>query len=875
MEKWIFVNNITSLDKMYHLVKTINENIVTESNHAELLMKALNENGASRNEANSHPINYVLFYNMVYNDGSVYKLTLYGKKLLDDYKIILEDKKYKSCFFFEVMNKIKYPNDAVETSDIYKVHPFYIIFKLLCEKRLKYYITVEEFESFFSAVENDDDYEKIINIILKSRAGEKVERNIEKIAQVPTVVAGWCNQFNVMKKDGEKIMLSDDLNTMLPVLSNVKSVMVMPYSLEFANFVIRKYLFEGQNMAKIEQEYYQNNERRGFLVKDVLDYFQINNEANKAIYKDQSIEFVCSLLDVQSDDRYLNLGKIIRGESFLSNHVQNSNKSILEQFIEFYDENIGKVRMTEKVASDELKSEFLKEYPIHIFKTMALKKYSLGLGDPNTFCRQVEHGKYSSYGVSCNMDPNGSGHWGIYFSEKDKAYKDHDNNIIDKPNDYWNKFKSELYNFLTNLENKNPRFSTSFPMLRDMTKTLAKLCFMYYPDKFLNCITKGVLQELYDVFELEYDTSTPADKLSYDLNEYIRSNVPNARYEKSEYISSVIGEFRDKIKNMKTGDNTDKINEPVQVDDIDRLTGAYNIIYYGVPGSGKSFQVNEDFNENDYKIERTTFHPEYTNSDFVGQIIPTVKNNKVEYEFHPGAFTNALKYALENKDKKVCLIIEEINRGNASAIFGDIFQLLDRNVDGKSRYSIFNGPITDYLKNNYILFPEIYIPSNMWIVATMNTSDQNVFTLDTAFKRRWKKKYIKNVFADNKESKDLRDKVILDSKKYPNVTWGNFVEKINKHILSDTSGINGEDKQLGMYFVTIEEIENSKEFAEKILSYLWEDVAKINPSYWFGSISSYDELIELYEKSYLDVFNTIFEEDIKVDDNYTIKTIGE
>lgn len=318
-----------------------------------------------------------------------------------------------------------------------------------------------------------------------------------------------------------------------------------------------------------------------------------------------------------------------------------------------------------------------------------------------------------------------------------------------------------------------------------------------------------------------------------------------------------------------------KIKNEHKIDDNGRLEGAYNKIYYGIPGSGKSYTVDAKFNEEEYKVFRTTFHPEYTNSDFVGQIIPMVKDDKVKYEFHPGSFTLALKYALENKNKKVCLIIEEINRGNASAIFGDIFQLLDRTEKGRSKYEIYNGPILDYFEENGINMNKIYVPSNMWIISTMNTSDQNVFTLDTAFKRRWKMEYIKNVFADNEKSKELRNKVIPLGEKYPNVTWEKFVNKINKHIISDTSGINGEDKQLGMYFVSVEEINDPKEFAEKILSYLWEDVAKLNTSYWFGSISSYDELIDSFNKNSLDIFNSLFDDEIKVTEEYTIKTVGE
>lgn len=336
------------------------------------------------------------------------------------------------------------------------------------------------------------------------------------------------------------------------------------------------------------------------------------------------------------------------------------------------------------------------------------------------------------------------------------------------------------------------------------------------------------------------------------------------------FKNAILHSLNDDINNFENSNELHSISSKKE-----NVTKAFNMIYYGIPGSGKSYIVDEKYNDLEYKIYRTTFHPEYTNSDFVGQIIPTVKDNKVEYNFHPGAFTLALKYALENKDKKVCLIIEEINRGNSSAIFGDIFQLLDRNEEGKSKYEIFNGPILDYLNENGMNLERIHIPSNMWIIATMNTSDQNIFTLDTAFKRRWKMEYIKNIFADNDKSKELKNKVIPFGEKYPNVTWEKFVNKINNHIIHDTSGINAEDKQIGKYFVSVEEIDNMKEFSEKILSYLWEDVAKLNASYWFGTISSYEELLESFNKNTLDVFNSLFEDEIKANDEYLNENIGE
>lgn len=166
-------------------------------------------------------------------------------------------------------------------------------------------------------------------------------------------------------------------------------------------------------------------------------------------------------------------------------------------------------------------------------------------------------------------------------------------------------------------------------------------------------------------------------------------------------------------------------------------------IYYGAPGTGKSYEILKYLKEkqiSDEHIFRVTFHPEYTYSDFVGQILPTVKKNgEVSYDFAKGVFTLALEKAYQDTSKEVFLIIEEMSRGNCSAIFGDIFQLLDRdNVGtekGWSKYFI-NNPI---IAKDIIALTDdrIKLPANLSILGTVNTSDQNVFVMDTAFKRRF------------------------------------------------------------------------------------------------------------------------------------------
>ena len=296
--------------------------------------------------------------------------------------------------------------------------------------------------------------------------------------------------------------------------------------------------------------------------------------------------------------------------------------------------------------------------------------------------------------------------------------------------------------------------------------------------------------------------------------------------------------------------------------------GAQNIVIYGTPGCGKSFYVqntllNKFSVEEDNRI-RTTFYQDYTNTDFVGQILPRVYDDKsVTYEFNPGPFALALKKAIEFPDIYVALIIEELNRGNAASIFGDIFQLLDRDETGKSRYGITNVYLQDYLNDYFndrdFSFASIYIPSNLYIVATMNTSDQNVFTLDTAFKRRWQFEKIRNEFKDDHEYKGYYIPGMNQ------ITWENLATSINDYIVNSSNELSSEDKQLGVYFVdkntlceTLDDCKNEekkKKFAYKLFEYLWDDVAKFSRPDWFGGdIKSLDQLIDAYLKNGEKVF---------------------
>lgn len=302
------------------------------------------------------------------------------------------------------------------------------------------------------------------------------------------------------------------------------------------------------------------------------------------------------------------------------------------------------------------------------------------------------------------------------------------------------------------------------------------------------------------------------------------------------------------------------------------------IIYYGVPGCGKSNMIREQLKDVPEKNKvRVVFHPEYTNAEFIGQILPKV-NGHVTYEFTPGPFTQIIKRAYLNPNEHFYLVIEEINRGNAAAIFGDTFQLLDRLkagetdslgndpanaavntfTEGWSQYFVQNDDVNAYIRGTEnsiqignIRFDSntaIRLPPNLSILATMNTSDQNVFTLDNAFQRRFDMELVRNEFDLTKPAVNAQYEAEIDD---TGIKWGQFWGWINAKITATLKGLSStEDKRLGVWFVSnVGGIIDDKVFAEKVLKFLWDDVFKFKrPQVFAEGIDTLEKLINSFEK---------------------------
>lgn len=320
-----------------------------------------------------------------------------------------------------------------------------------------------------------------------------------------------------------------------------------------------------------------------------------------------------------------------------------------------------------------------------------------------------------------------------------------------------------------------------------------------------------------------------------------------------------------------------------------------NKMYFGAPGTGKSFSIknfiyDEFKKDSTYQTEewkknilddkrdnpnifRTTLHPEFSYNDFVGQLQPKKNGKSITYDFVPKIFTQALTAAIRHPKAPIFLILEELSRANVAAVFGDIFQLLDRSADGSSEYSIDNDSILQGIEDIYQSYvvegteddrevyggygdrgKKIFIPNNLFIIGTVNTSDQNVFVMDTAFKRRFDFEYmdanelVYDEYEDEEKTKgkkgteknnfNIKLGRYSDNVEELDTNWIDLYRKLNSFITAkEDKGLElSEDKQLGQFFIKFEEdTPENKKFNDaqlygKLLQYLWEDIKLVSYS---------------------------------------------
>lgn len=297
----------------------------------------------------------------------------------------------------------------------------------------------------------------------------------------------------------------------------------------------------------------------------------------------------------------------------------------------------------------------------------------------------------------------------------------------------------------------------------------------------------------------------------------------------------------------------------------------HNLIFFGAPGTGKSHNLNEmskQFAEG--HVRRVTFYPDYTYAQFVGCFKPITEDvddgnggskASITYRYVFGPFLETYLQAIKNPDEDYLLTVEEINRANPAAVFGDIFQLLDRTENGESQYSVaapeeMRRQLEKELDGSPVSTEALSIPKNMYIWATMNSADQGVFPMDTAFKRRWDFRYTdinagQHTLINGKKLSEIV--VTCGGRK---VYWNKLRIAINK-LMAEDCGIN-EDKLLGPFFLSpaaLTDKDFGEAFKNKVLLYLFEDAGKTKRSrlFWQDRVT-YSQICEKFDEDGEGVF---------------------
>lgn len=277
-------------------------------------------------------------------------------------------------------------------------------------------------------------------------------------------------------------------------------------------------------------------------------------------------------------------------------------------------------------------------------------------------------------------------------------------------------------------------------------------------------------------------------------------------------------EFESVVEQFIAGEDPDRTDVDSSVGQSD-VVGC-NVIFYGAPGTGKSYLVNELVANG--AVIRTVFHPDTQHSDFFGSLKPSMRGHDVVYGFAPGPLAVAFAAALRNPKDLVYLVIEELNRAPAAAVFGELFQLLDRDESGRGNYAVdFPNPESrDWFCTTVGMEIEhLRMPANLTIFATMNSSDQGVYPLDTAFRRRWDQSYLP-LYAANGPTGSVAVRTEFDDEIW--VPWRVFIKILNGWVV-DKLEIQ-EDRLLGPWFVTDGELGGP--IPQKVLLYLWDDILR-------------------------------------------------
>lgn len=522
----------------------------------------------------------------------------------------------------------------------------------------------------------------------------------------------------------------------------------------------------------------------------------------------------------------------------------NVDKTYVNKFRRYYIENIERLKRDHDWSTG--RNDFLIEYPLDRINILQLEEYALGTENyEESFSYKLEYGKYKNLGIG--IGGGTAAKHGIYRKKDTKKYYGINNKEIENPQEYWIEFRTQLYNYLISLNNINDMYNAKeiYPYLQGTSMVLTKLASIYYPEYFLNICSKDKLLVIASYFSIPINKNDSPEKISFEINSFIRRMVPEVNQNHSYYIGDMLYKFIDFIEEnniaeeevketLEPYNKADFLND-VYIDESEYeklnnlLNKKKNIILEGAPGVGKTFMAKRlaysriGFKDKS-KVLMIQFHQSYSYEDFIEGIRPVDAKFKVV----DGVFKEFCIKAQNDKSNNYYCIIDEINRGNISKILGELMMLIEADKRDIEKLKLpYSGE-------------EFYVPENLYIIGMLNTADRSLALIDYALRRRFSFYKVKPAFNNEKFKQYIES--------YLDERFERLIEQIkelNVAICDDDSLGNG--FEIGhSYFCQLNH-EYEKEL-DDIIEY---DIVPMLKEYWFDDESKYKD----WEEKLLGVIN--------------------
>ena len=550
-----------------------------------------------------------------------------------------------------------------------------------------------------------------------------------------------------------------------------------------------------------------------------------------------------SSIDIINKDISNCISKIKSNLNITELGPKNIDFDYVTNFKAYYIENIERLKRDHDWSTG--REEFIQEYPLSRINNLSLEEYALGTDEyKESFCYKLEFGKYKHLGIG--IGGGTAAKHGIYRKKDTKKYYGLNNKEVENPQEYWAQFRAQLYNFLMDIINEDMfNAKEKYPLLQGTSMLLTKLASIYYPERFLNICSKEKLLVIASYFSIPIKKSDSPEKISFDINKFIREKIPEVCHNHPYYIGDMLYKYIDFIEEnddikeeiqetLEPYTKDDFLNE-VYIDEIEYeklnnlLNKKKNIILEGAPGVGKTFMAKRlaysriGFKDKS-KVLMIQFHQSYSYEDFIEGIRPVDAKFKVV----DGVFKEFCIKAQNDKSNNYYCIIDEINRGNISKILGELMMLIEADKRDIEKLKLpYSGE-------------EFYVPENLYIIGMLNTADRSLALIDYALRRRFSFYKVKPAFNNEKFKQYIES--------YLDERFERLIEQIkelNVAICDDDSLGNG--FEIGhSYFCQLNH-EYEKEL-DDIIEY---DIVPMLKEYWFDDESKYKD----WEEKLLGVIN--------------------